>query len=272
MKYILISPPLELAAFIKNFWILEAKLDADKLYHHRLFADACPTIVFHYQNLFSSLRERTTSFTYSHSVLHGHTTAYEDLMVKGAFGIFGITLFPWSLGPLFQLNPQTILHSHICLSELLGKEGNEIEDKICSIQGDQERLTLAVSFLISRINKYKVQYNLTDYCIGELIKSHGNQTIENLAHKSGWSRRHLERRFVQHIGLSPKQYARVLRFQHTIRLYERGHTDSLTHLAYEAGFFDQSHMNRDFKIFSGLQPKRYFRKLPEKAEGFARMN
>lgn len=79
--------------------------------------------------------------------------------------------------------------------------------------------------------------------------------MEELAVGTGWSRRHLERRFRQQVGPSPKAYAQVLRLQHTLRWQESGLPWS--RVASEAGFHDESHFDRTFKRMMGRTPGRF---------------
>jgi AraC-like DNA-binding protein len=66
----------------------------------------------------------------------------------------------------------------------------------------------------------------------------------------------LEKRFRQAVGTSPKKFASIVRFKHVIQRYDSGR--SLTELAYEAGFYDQAHFIKEFKIFTGDTPEGFF--------------
>jgi AraC-like DNA-binding protein len=80
--------------------------------------------------------------------------------------------------------------------------------------------------------------------------------IEALATELGVGRRTLERTFQTTIGISPKRYAGILRTQHFLKALHQ--PESLTRLAYEFGYYDQSHLIRDFKAKTGITPGKYF--------------
>jgi AraC-like DNA-binding protein len=83
----------------------------------------------------------------------------------------------------------------------------------------------------------------------------GERSVERLAGELGCSRRHLAVQFRDHIGLSPKRMARILRFQRVADgLRERR---GLAELAYECGYADQPHLNRDFRAFAGVTPTEF---------------
>jgi AraC-like DNA-binding protein len=102
----------------------------------------------------------------------------------------------------------------------------------------------------------------------QLIEGGGRPAVGELCEALGCSRKHLLRRFNEQIGVGPKTYARVLRFQRAVHML--GHRDgahwiderepgagrgmSWGEIALECGYFDQAHMNRDFRQFAGASP------------------
>jgi AraC-like DNA-binding protein len=95
--------------------------------------------------------------------------------------------------------------------------------------------------------------------IAELIKqTYGNINIAQMASEACLSRKQFERIFTQNIGISPKQYLKIIRFQSAIFKKQQNNNLNMTELSYETGYFDQSHFINDFKSMSGLTPKQYF--------------
>ena len=87
-----------------------------------------------------------------------------------------------------------------------------------------------------------------------IVDSGGLVTIRSLVEETGWSQKHLIGEFREHIGLAPKMFARVMRFGQAVnRLRRRDHA-SLTELALDCGYYDQSHFDRDFRAFAGVTP------------------
>jgi len=86
-----------------------------------------------------------------------------------------------------------------------------------------------------------------------LVHTRGRARIADLLRETGWSERHFAVQFKDHVGLSPKLFARVLRFRHAVRLL----TDerlTLTDIGHTCGYFDQAHFTRDFRTFAGITP------------------
>jgi AraC-like DNA-binding protein len=93
-----------------------------------------------------------------------------------------------------------------------------------------------------------------------LTATHGNIPIAALADEVGWSRRHLVNRFHAQVGLPPKTVARILRFEELLRRLPTAARVADTALA--CGYYDQAHMNRDFREFAGTTPGEYLARFP----------
>jgi AraC-like DNA-binding protein len=94
-----------------------------------------------------------------------------------------------------------------------------------------------------------------------ILATSGRLRVEEIAHRIGWSSRHLLTRFRAETGLTPKEAARVARFDGARRaLASRvaaGRPADLAALAAAAGFADQAHLTRDWRAFTGLAPTRW---------------
>ncbi|HET6768680.1 MAG TPA: helix-turn-helix domain-containing protein, partial [Chitinophagaceae bacterium] len=95
-------------------------------------------------------------------------------------------------------------------------------------------------------------------CVDIIFQSQGQIGIAALAGKLNVNRRNMERKFKSVIGISPKQLAKVARLQATIKILGEEKFTTLTEIAYENGYFDQAHFIKDFKEFTGMNPKSFF--------------
>jgi transcriptional regulator GlxA family with amidase domain len=87
-----------------------------------------------------------------------------------------------------------------------------------------------------------------------LVATAGAVSVAELAREAGWSPRHFTARFTRAAGLPPKTFARVLRFQRAKALLADAGGPSLCEIALDCGYYDQAHLNRDFREFSGRSP------------------
>jgi transcriptional regulator GlxA family with amidase domain len=99
-----------------------------------------------------------------------------------------------------------------------------------------------------------------------LVRSAGAVPIGSLARDVGWSHKHLIRRFMQQVGLTPKTAARLLRFEHVWRGLSDATPAHWDRIAADGGYADQSHLIRDFREFTGATPADFFaRSIPARA-------
>lgn len=87
-----------------------------------------------------------------------------------------------------------------------------------------------------------------------LLSAAGRMRMADLSGETGWSRRHLRARFKAELGLSPKQAARVLRFEHACVRLRAGTAPDLATLASECGYFDQAHLSNEWRALAGCSP------------------
>jgi AraC-like DNA-binding protein len=96
------------------------------------------------------------------------------------------------------------------------------------------------------------------WAVNQIISSQGSIRIADLAEDTVLSRRQFSRRFIERVGIAPKSFVQIVKFRHVIELADSA--TNLTDLAYEGGYFDQSHFIKDFRKRSGISPRDIFQK------------
>lgn len=261
MDYRTYAPPADLQGLVRFWWTLESAVVG--MAPHRLMAETCPNIVV----------VRTGSFIESDGKgspsihLAGALTRATDNIAQGPFGLFGIYLWPWAVKVLFQQDPSAVQDRFIALKDLLPVD----------MHVDHWRTMDAVAWfadaarLLRTLQGVDAQDPELENAVRSMVVDGATGSVDDRAVHCGLARRQFERRFKRCTGFSPALFQRVLRFQRTYRLLESGNAQSLTEVALEAGYFDQSHFIRDFKRFGGMDPKQYFRQAPDKVDNFVRL-
>jgi AraC-like DNA-binding protein len=144
------------------------------------------------------------------------------------------------------------------LDEVLGRTAEALRDEVLAAQGVDARLAIMESWLLARGGSDLEPHPVVDYLTFRLLAPAGLR-ITDLVAEVGYTQRHVAALFRRWVGLSPKQYARLKRFQGVVRHASR--TSELepdwANLALEHGYFDQSHLIHEFREFSGLTPESY---------------
>jgi len=87
------------------------------------------------------------------------------------------------------------------------------------------------------------------------LSTNGSAPIKAILKEDLSKRRQLERKFFKQVGLSPKQLGKVIRLQAALKLLLNHQGGKLTEIAYQSDYYDQAHFNKDFKDFTGINPK-----------------
>jgi AraC-like DNA-binding protein len=142
------------------------------------------------------------------------------------------------------------------LDEALGRNGVRLVEQLATASSWGSRLDLLdSSFCMTEVPALAPE---VEWLQAEIAASQGQARVETLMDETGWSRRHVTQRFRRELGITPKAYARVVRFQHaTALLMEQSAGRSLADVAIEAGYYDQSHLTRDFAALAGIPPGTY---------------
>jgi AraC-like DNA-binding protein len=153
--------------------------------------------------------------------------------------------------PLYELFGQTIP-----LEELAGLGSLALlEAQLMSFTSDERRIGVIEHFLLSRLREN--QDRLILEAIQRICRDGGHARIRTLADSFYLSQDAFEKRFRKTVGASPKQFSSIVRLRSVV---DRGRSgENLTRIALEAGYFDQSHFNKDFLVFTGQTPKNFFR-------------
>lgn len=257
MKYFTIPPPLDLARFVRFFWVLEHDVADSEPYFHRTMADGCAEMVFHYQGRFDEIIDDDKKRLSFRSGIHGQSQSFRRFVIGENFGIFGVYLYPFAIPALLGIPAAEFSNQMPDLTECLGKKGTELEEQMMLAQDHTGRADIISTFLRAHLRSMPTYEPAVFSVINDIIQTKGLAKVPELADRSFLSTRQFERKFLTFSGFSPKLFSRIIRFHAALNEYGN-HQKSLTEIAYECGYYDQSHFIRDFKAFSGEHPRTYF--------------
>jgi AraC-like DNA-binding protein len=140
------------------------------------------------------------------------------------------------------------------LEALLGAAARELAERCAEAHGAEGRMRCIVDWISERIRRSPALDRRVAWAVARIERSHGTVPIGELRDQTGLSAKRLVRAFEEQIGLAPKLYARIVRFRRALTLLDSGAT-SLARTALAAGYYDQAHMNLEFRAMSGLTPR-----------------
>lgn len=256
MDYQVYQPLEQLSRHIKCYWSLENDTRVPHA-RERIFPDGCIELIVNYGDPMKKFENGTEEIQQRYFI-HGQLKRFMELESTGKIGIFSVRFQPAGLQPFIGFDVKELTEKTMTLAQIWNVDGEILQQQLQSATDTKQRTALVESFLLERLARSRKTDETIPLCVDDIIASEGMATIDELAQKRNIGKRHLERKFLSTVGLSQKLYARIVRFNNTLQLIENKDFRTFTHVAHEGGFYDQAHFIRDFKDFTGLNPKQYF--------------
>ncbi len=173
----------------------------------------------------------------------------------------GVQLRPGAAQALFGLSATAFLGRHVSLDDVWGRDAEQLRERLRAADSRQARLDSLQSMLATRLQATRPQATRAMHpaVADALVRMERETGIGTLAHARGTSHRHFIALFSDATGLSPKRYARVLRFRRLLQAFAKLPAQPWIDLALAAGYSDQSHCIREFREFTGVTPRVYRR-------------
>jgi AraC-like DNA-binding protein len=192
----------------------------------------------------------------------GLSEGYTVVGFEGSYASLDIELTPLGAYQVLGRPLSELAGRVVGLEDLFGVVGRELAIKLRESSTWDERFDRLESFLLVCASRGPTPNPAVRWAWERMCATHGRLRIESLADEIGCSRRYLHAGFCQQIGLSPKTAARLLRFRH-VCLRLTAEPARWADIAVEAGYYDQAHLNRDFRVFAGTTPSDFLgRQIP----------
>jgi AraC-like DNA-binding protein len=221
-----IAPSPELAQYVDAYWWSDSASSGTM----RILPDGCADVVFDPKGAF----------------VVGAMTRPLRIDAAESVGAFGIRFRPGRAAVALRAPLTLLTDARVPLRDVTKSFPELNPDRIENVE-NALRSMLADAKSDPRV----------DAAVEAIIGSGGRSSIEAVAEASGVSRQHLARAFAHHVGVSPKTFARVMRFRRAVALARDGR-EGWADLAAELGYFDQSHLIADFREFAGETPVPFF--------------
>jgi len=170
--------------------------------------------------------------------------------------VMGVRLCPAGAYALLNGPMREISELVVDLEDLVGRAADELAERCYDAASVEERLRRAADWVAERVMKARGVDPAIAWAAGRIERSGGAVSIAELRRQTGLSKTRLAEAFREQIGLAPKLYARVIRFRRATAMLQKGAV-SLVDVALAAGYYDQPHMNAEFRELSGLSPREF---------------
>ena len=251
------KPPL--SKFVDCFWLYDGQAATQT---ERIL----PTGTF---ELAINLREDELSFYDAERP--ESCSRFSGAVVSGAHGrsfmpeatevvsIIGVHFKPGGAFPFLGLPASDLADTHVNLETVWGPPAGRLRERLCEARTSHERFYLLEKVLLQRLSDHVEQHYAVSAGLEMFGKNQG-PTVREAAKHIGLSQRRFIQLFKSEVGMTPKLFSRIQRFQQTRSFIQQSATINWAGLAFDLGYFDQSHLIREFLEFSGQSPTNYLKR------------
>lgn len=177
--------------------------------------------------------------------------------------VMGVHFKPGGAFPFLGLSADELADTHIDLEAVWGRRAAETCERLSATTSSARRFRLLENSLLSHLFRPLEHHPAVSLALEGFRLDNSRALVRKLARNAGLSDRRFIDVFSFEVGLKPKVFNRVQRFQRVLARVHRNPAPDWGQLALEQGYFDQSHLIRDFLAFSGFSPADYLRRLDD---------
>jgi AraC-like DNA-binding protein len=250
MNYQTIEPVGVLKDYVQYFWILKVSKDFIPTFDFQTFADGSSGIIVQQAQGQSGVKRDgnylPTSFIYGQS-----TQPTFSVGMAGLFAV-GVVFHPHTIHELFEIDAYVLTNNVIPLQDFI--PNSKLEQQVF---GDTKKALYTLSkFLIEQIGIKGTNVGEIFPNALQLIQHHrGALPVRDILSHYQISERKLQRLFLKTIGVSPRMFLQITRFQHAVKILKTSPNTRIVELSHDLGYSDQAHFIHTVKKFSGFSPR-----------------
>ncbi|MGD9589270.1 MAG: helix-turn-helix domain-containing protein [Pyrinomonadaceae bacterium] len=159
--------------------------------------------------------------------------------------------------PFFPFPMEEIADCVVDADLIWGSDFGDLRERLLNEKDIGERFEIVEGYLLSKFAPVLNVNPCIAFAVEEMTQRPDRISIGRMNDKIGYSQKHFAEMFRKHIGITPKSYLKIMRFQKAIRTINAAASIEWDMIAQECGFYDQAHFINDFKHFSGFTPEQY---------------
>jgi AraC-like DNA-binding protein len=191
------------------------------------------------------------------NIIYGQSISRIDMIVPDNYLMFKIIFQPGGFYRLFGIPLTLFTDSFDEGTSVLGSPMKELREQILNAKSFEEMVMYSEAFLIKKARSHKFDKLPIDAVMQQMSRANGNFSLDKMADDACLSNRQFQRKFLERTGVTPKLYSRIVRFNQVMKIRNQNTKDSWLKIAYDYGYFDQNHLLRDFKMFTGQVPTNF---------------
>ncbi len=249
--------PARLAGVVESIWHFDGVVAQRR---ERVFPGGIVEVIVHLDQRYQLVEEGGTTLC-APACLTGVQTAPIVIEAPGdRCRVLGIRLYPAGAHLVLGLALSAVTGLTVDLGDVVGRGAADLVERSQEARSAEACMQIAADWLLARLARASELASPISWVADEIERLGGAVSIGALRERTGLSKTRLAAGFREQVGVTPKVYARIHRFRRALGMLHQG-TASLSHLALAAGFYDQAHMNAEFRDLGGVTPLEYLRAL-----------
>ena len=175
------------------------------------------------------------------------------------FSVIAVHFKPGGGFPFFGVPGSELHNNNVTLDLVWGGYAGSVSDRVWEADSAERRFQVLEEALLTRAHGRFERHPAVRYALDVFDRSHGARAVGDVVHECGISSRRFWELFRGEVGLSPKAFCRIRRFDEVLRRIERLADVDWADIALACGYFDQAHFNHEFRAFAGVNPSAYLR-------------
>jgi AraC-like DNA-binding protein len=254
-------PAAPLNGFIRSLWYAQARPAA----HHRervLPTGRVQVILNLARDFLLDCPEGLSDKRMPPALVIGARSIYEVIDGSDMADLIGIVFKPGGFAAFASDAVDLFSNRSVGLEDVWGRGARELRDRLREVATPQGRLDCLEGFLIERfvvrlLRPGSGRGGEVEFALRRFQRAPSIATVREMARTTGWSERRFSQVFREEVGLAPKVWCRIERFQRAVHQLHAGVDVRWAELALDCGYYDQSHFANEFRAFSGIDATTY---------------
>jgi AraC-like DNA-binding protein len=259
MNYHIFPAPPMLQKYVRYFWSAENDGSGGMQQEINTIVDDSSGLIIQHHNGHSSFLDENKE-RIKIALAYGKRTSSTKTMSDMPFSATGANFTSQGIKMILGMDTMELTDTLVGLEDIQAKY---VVEKLMDQRDHMGRIRVLTSFITRQAKTAKEEDKLVQHCCATIKAGAFNMRIAHLANTYGISERQLERRFHQAIGLPPKLFMRMMKFQYALKRIAEGKSKNCCDIAYEFGYSDQSRLISDFKEFTNHTPRQLLQNMPK---------
>ena len=189
-------------------------------------------------------------------LVSGPRSRYFVIDTRDQVATMGVHFRSGGAFPFFRLPAGELADQTVALEALWGNAAAELRERLLASPTPEQKFRVFEAFLLKRLAKPLERHPAVGFGM-RLLRCSGQQSVGEVVDRIGLSQRRFIQLFDEQVGLTPKLFGRVSRFQRVVQTVHKAHEVDWAGVALDCGYYDQAHFIHDFQAFAGITPTTY---------------